>query len=297
MSDAALVAAIILNWNGMPLLLSCLGRILASDYPNLVVFLVDNGSTDGSVEEVRACFPKVGLLETGGNLGYSAGNNLGLRKALDIGARYILLLNNDTEIAQDMISSLVKEMELEQEVGVASPKIYLLGAPERLWAVGGVLQSRRVVTWGINEVDSGQFNDRELDFVFGCGMMIRREVLERAGVFDIAFRFYYEDIDLCLRAKQAGYKVIWVPSAIMWHVNPAGTLNASEYKLHNYERSRMLFFWKHLHGRDKGLFALAQPLHLMRVIVQHISRGQPRAAYWRLAGALVGALDAGRRRN
>jgi GT2 family glycosyltransferase len=294
MTDTALVAVIIVNWNGLPFVLSCLQSVLGSDYPYLLVLLVDNGSTDGTVEEVRARLPDVRLLEAGRNLGYAAGNNLGLRDALEAGARYILLLNNDTEIAPDMISALVAEMEQERRIGIASPKIYLQEFPGRLWAVGGVLQSRRVVTLGIDEVDSGQFNDRELDFVFGCGMMIRRDVLERLGLLDTEFRFYYEDIDLCLRARQAGYKIVWVPRAIMWHQNPARTLNSSKYKIHNYERSRMLFYKKHLHGKDKALFALTQPLHMVRVVARPLLQGQPRTAYWRLSGALAGALDADR---
>ena len=145
-----------------------------------------------------------------------------------LGAEYVLLLNNDTEIARDMISILVAALKENERVGF-QVRIFLPGSDRRLWAVGGVFRDHRVITWGINMVDSERNDFRGLDFVFGCAMIVRRAVFEQIGLFDVGFHFYFEDIDLCLRAKQAGSDVVWVPNAITWHLNPIETQSASRF--------------------------------------------------------------------
>jgi len=225
----------------------------------------------------------------GANLGYAAGNNIGLQLAMQFGAGYILVLNDDTEIASDMISVLVAHLQRDQRIGIVSPKIHLLNsAPARLWAVGGIFQSHRVTTLGINELDRGEYKDVNLDFVFGCAMMIRRDVLAQIGLFDDRFHFYYEDIDLCLRAKRKGYAVAWLPAATMGHLNPVNTQSVSRFKMYHYERSRILFYFKYLRGTDRFVFALVQILHVLRLIVRQFTRGQFAAAFWGVMGIVQG---------
>jgi GT2 family glycosyltransferase len=288
MTEKSLVCVVVLNWNGLPHVLRCLERVVASDYTPLSVIVVDNGSADGSLAAIQSGYPGVTLLSIPKNLGYAGGNNLGLREAIRSGAEYVLLLNNDTEIVRDMISILVATLKENERVGIASPKIFLAGSDRRLWAVGGVLRDHRVITWGINLVDSERNDFTELDFVFGCAMLVRRNVLDQIGLFDTGFDFYFEDIDLCLRAKQAGYEVVWVPDAITWHLNPIHTQGSSRFKIYNYERSRSYFYRKHTRQVGKFRFAISQIAHVLRIVGQSVGQGRLQRAYWGVTGMVAG---------
>jgi GT2 family glycosyltransferase len=290
MSEAPLVCVVVLNYNGLPDVLRCLKKVLASSYLPLSVVLVDNGSTDSSVQEIRTCFPDITVLTTVENLGYGGGNNLGILEALRIKAEYILLLSHDTEVAQDMISSLVASFNEDKRVGIVSPKILLPGPDRRLWAVGGVLRDQRVITWGVDTVDSESNDFGKLDFVFGCAMMLRRSVLEQIGLLDVGFHFYFEDIDLCLRAKHAGYDVAWVPGAEMRHLTPMAMQGSSRFKIHNYERSRFIFYRKYSGKTGWPRFAIHQVAHALRIICRYLGQGRLRPAYWSMTGMVAGAL-------
>jgi GT2 family glycosyltransferase len=185
------VAVIVLNWNGGQDTLDCLASLRQMDYPCFDVLVVDNSSTDGSIEAIRESFPEVSLIETGANLGFTGGNNVGMRHALDRGADYVLLLNNDTEVAVDLLACLVDAVEAEPGVGVAGPLIYYYDQPEIVWSAGGAVDRRRGQTRmvGLGEPDSGQYGSmpREVDFVSGCALLARRSVLEQIGLLDERF--------------------------------------------------------------------------------------------------------------
>ena len=290
MPEALPVCVVVLNYNGLPDVLRCLEKLLASSYSPLSVLLVDNGSTDSSVQEIRNRFPSITILTTVENLGYGGGNNLGILEALRTGAEYVLLLSHDTEVAYDMISNLVAVFDENKQLGIASPKILLPGVDRRLWAVGGVLRDHRVITWGINMADSESICFGELDFVFGCAMMLRRSVLEQIGLLDIGFHFYFEDIDLCLRAKQVGYDVAWVPGAEMRHLTPMEMQESSRFKIHNYERSRFLFYRKYSDKTGWPRFVIHQVAHALRIICRYLGQGRLRPVYWSMTGMIAGAL-------
>jgi len=238
------VAVIVLNWNGRDDTLACLESLRQLDYPNYEVIVVDNGSTDGSVKAVRASFPGMTILETGANLGFAEGNNVGLRHALTHGADYVLLLNNDTEVAADFISLLVDAVEVTPRAGVAGPTIYYFDRPATIWSAGGAIDWQRGDTQmiGLDEVDEGQYDAiREVDFVTGCALLTRREVIEEAGMLDPRFFMYYEEAEWCVRAARAGYKILHVPQTHVWHkITPAQ--QATSPRIHYYmTRNRMLF--------------------------------------------------------
>jgi len=238
------VAVVVLNWNGCEDTLACLASVSLVCYRPLDVILVDNGSTDGSVEAVRASFPGVTVLETGENLGFAEGNNVGLRHALALGADYVLLLNNDTEVAPDFLSVLVDAVEATPQAGVAGPTIYYFDRPKTIWSAGGAIDWRRGNSrmMGLDEVDEGQYDTvREVDFVTGCALLARREVLEGAGMLDSRFFMYYEETEWCVRAARAGYKILYVPQAHVWHkIKPVR--QAASPRVHYYvTRNRLLF--------------------------------------------------------
>jgi len=242
--NSSCVAAIVLNWNGREDTLACLASLSKVNYQPLDVILVDNGSTDGSVGAVKVSFPAVTVLETGENLGFAKGNNVGLRHALAHGANYMLLLNNDTVVAPDLISVLVGALESTPQAGMAGPTIYYFDRPTTIWSAGGAIDWWRGDSrmMGLDEADKGQYNTvREVDFVTGCALLTRREVIEKAGMLDSRFFMYYEETEWCVRVVRAGYKILHVPQARVWHkIRPVQ--QAASSRIHYYmTRNRLLF--------------------------------------------------------
>lgn len=238
-----LVYIIILNWNRKEDTLSCLQSIERVAYPNLSVILVDNASSDGTVESVGESFPSVKVIENSRNLRFAGGNNVGIEYALRNKADYILLLNNDTVVAPDFLDRLIEVADTDKRIGIAGPKIYYYQDRKRIWFAGG-----RVEYWkgwishiGVREPDHGQYDVlREVDYITGCCMLVKREVIERVGKLDERFFIYGEDADWCLRASRAGYTLVYVPSSIIWHkVSASSGGNLSWFKNWNKLKSQL----------------------------------------------------------
>lgn len=240
------VTIIVLNWNGLADTLECLESLAGLDYPSYEVVVVDNGSTDGSVEAVRGRFPQVTLIENGENLGFTGGNNVGLRHALAGGADYALLLNNDTEVAPDFLHCLVEAMEADPLAGIAGPTIYYHERPDLVWSAGGAIDWRRGKTWmvGLNTPEAGQLGDlpRQVDFVTGCALLVKRAVVEQVGMLDERFFAYYEEAEWCVRARRAGFRITHVPQARVWHKIPLDARDTSPSVHYYMTRNRLLFF-------------------------------------------------------
>jgi len=236
---------IVLNWNGLPDTLECLESLGRLEYRTCDVMVVDNGSTDGSVRAIREQFPHVTVIENGENLGFAGGNNVGLRHALTRGLDYALLLNNDTVVSPDFLSLLLEATEADPAVGIAGPTIYYHDEPEAIWSAGGAIDWRRGKTSMLNldERDTGQLGQvpREVDFVTGCALLVTRTVLERVGLLDERFFAYYEETEWCVRASRAGFKIVHVPQAHIWHkISP--TARSDSPLVHYYmTRNRLLF--------------------------------------------------------
>jgi GT2 family glycosyltransferase len=239
------VTIIVLNWNGLADTLECLESLSRLDYPAYEMVVVDNGSTDGPPAAIRERFPDVTLIENGENLGFTGGNNVGLRWALEQGADYMLLLNNDTVVAPDFLRLLVEAAEVDSRIGIAGPTIYYHDQPRIIWTAGGGIDWRRGQTWmvGLNERDAGQFGEepREVDFVTGCALLVKRAVLERVGLLDDRFFAYYEETEWCVRTQRARFKIVHVPQAKIWHkIEPNARANSP--LVHYYmARNRLLF--------------------------------------------------------
>jgi len=239
------VLIVVLNWNGLADTLACLESMRRLEYPAYEVLVVDNGSSDGSPAAIRERFPDVTLIETGENLGFAGGNNVGIRHALEIGADYVLLLNNDTEVSPDFLSRLVEAAEADSQVGMAGPTIYYYDRPEVIWSAGGEIDWRRGCTRmvGLDERDDGQFGGapREVDFITGCAVLVRATALRQAGLLDERFFMYYEEVEWCVRTRRAGFRIVHVPQAHIWH-KIAPSAQSDSPRVHYYmTRNRLLF--------------------------------------------------------
>jgi hypothetical protein len=265
------VFVLILNFNGAKNTLECLAslkKINIQDF-KLTILVVDNASSEKlSLKSETTGKIKVEVIENKENFGFSGGNNIGIKQALKNNADYVLILNNDTFVAPDFLNQLIKAAEKNQNAGILVPKIYF--APEFeyhkerysekekgkvFWYAGGKMDWKNVIgsNRGVDEVDKGQFEkSEETEMATGCCMLIRREVLERIGNFDENYFLYYEDADLTMRAKNNGFKIIYVPSSIVWHKN-AGSTGGSGSALQDYyiTRNRLLFGSKYASIRAK----------------------------------------------
>lgn len=221
MNNRPLVFIIILAWNHLDETLTTLTSLLQTTYANAQFVVVDNASTDGTPAAVRARFPSVAVLESPTNIGISGGYNLGLKHALAHAADYAIVANNDLETDPALIGNLVAALEADPAAGMAMPKIYhYFGDRTRLWCPGASWRAFPPEVKMILDVPDGpQFDvPRAIDFAPSCFLLIRRAALERAGLFDTGYFFYYDDWDFSARLRAAGYRILFVPTAKLWHM-------------------------------------------------------------------------------
>lgn len=281
-----MVAIVTLNWNRPADTIECLDSAAAQSYPNTELVVVDNGSSDDSVAQIRAAFPAAHLVETGKNLGFAGGCNRGIREALARGAEFVFLINNDTTFTPDCVEHLVAQTQ--GDVGMTIPAIYYTSAPTTIWSLGGI---RHRWTWEkTDDTDAAlkraQHNGTlERDYVPGCGLLLRRDVLEQVGLFDETFFMYYEDMDFSWRVRAAGFRILLVPAAQMWHkvsVSSGGSNSPNER--YWMARSSVLFFRKYVHGARWLIVAPYRTASAIKTVVRLLRNRRPTAARAYLRG-------------
>lgn len=262
------VAVIIVNWNGKKDTIECLASVskLSAVRCQLSAIVIDNASTDGSVTAIKKLFPKIEIIQNSENLGFSGGNNLGIKKSLNDGADFVWLLNNDTTVDKNALSALL-EVFKNSLVGIAGSKIYFYPGCEFhrdrykkselgkvLWYAGGIIDWNNMYAShrGVDEVNNCKFDKiEETEFVTGCSMMVKRELFEKIGLLDEKFFAYLEDLDFCLRAKRAGYKLLYVPNSIIWHKNAGSSGVGSGLHQYYMTRNRLLAGMRYAPVRTK----------------------------------------------
>jgi GT2 family glycosyltransferase len=249
-TDHPLVYVVVLTWNQRQVTLDCLESLAQMTYPNFRTLVVDNGSTDGTAEAIKGRFPDVEIIVNERNLGYPGGCNVGLRYALNRGADYIFAINNDVTVDPAILDELMRE--IAPDVGILAPKIYSASDPNRIWSVGG--QRHRLTLEmthrGDGELDRGQWNEvLERDYLIGCAHLFSRSLLEDIGLLDAGFFLYYDDPDICMRAQQAGYRLLMVPRALMWHTGADSSGGVGTPRERYYmARSNVRLLRKHVRG-------------------------------------------------
>lgn len=214
------VSIIVLNWNGCSHTIECIESLKGLNYSNYEILIVDNGSTDRSEEILRKKFPELSFIQTGTNLGFAGGANTGIRHALKGGTEYIILLNNDTIVAQDFAGELIKAAEKDKKAGILCSKIFFYDNPKTIWYAGAYYN--QWLGWGRHKGyklhDNVQYDkEKETGRPCGCSMMVTREFCEKVGLLDEEYFCYCEDLDWGMRAKASGFRVIYVPTSKVWH--------------------------------------------------------------------------------
>lgn len=237
------VTVIVLNWNGVAYLRDCLGALRALDYPDYRLLVVDNASTDGSVALLQQEFGEAPLLCNERNQGFAAGNNSALRQ---VETAFAVLVNPDVVVPPYWLKALLQPMLDDERVGVAGGK---LAYPDgTLQFAGGEIHPPQAFPShaGLREQDAGQHDTlRDVTYVVGAGMALRTGMLRQVGLLDEGYFLYYEDADLCVRAKRAGYRVVYVPQAAAVHVESSTTDRRSDFYWQQMFASRWRFLLKH----------------------------------------------------
>lgn len=242
------VIIILLNWNGLKDTTECLDSLKNIDYPNYKVVLVDNNSFGNDVEIIRENYGnfifKIIINES--NLGFSGGNNIGIKTAMEMGSDYLMLLNNDTVVEPDFLTTLVKESEKITEVGISSPMINFYADRKKIWSAGGFISKYRAsgFTYGYNKADFKFNYTKYCTFASGCCLLIKREVIEKVGLLDENYFLYLEDTDYCQRANNSGFKILFVGASKIYHKVQSTTAKSNELLPLYYSVRNRLYFAK-----------------------------------------------------
>lgn len=284
------VAIIILNWNNWTDTLQCLESLQQITYPHYQVIVVDNGSQDDSLPRIREQAPEdLILLENLENLGFSGGNNVALEFAREeLEADYFLLLNNDTLVHPHFLDFLVDYAEQDESIGVVGPTVYYHQEPHKIAFLGGYINpcTGKITHHHLDEEDHGLLAPQELDFISGCSMLLKREAVERVGLLDPEYFLYSEDVDWCLRAKKAGYRVCLVPEARIWH-KVSESVEAL-IPIYYGTRNQFLLARKHCPTRKRYQFYLRFTLARLLASLEYLFKGRGRESRTVLRGVRDG---------
>lgn len=246
MSDP-LVIAIILNTNRREDTLACLASLHQQDYPELKIIVLDNACTDGSNEAIRSTYPSVQIISLDKNLGYAGNNNSGIKAAVQQGAEWIFVINEDIILANDAIRQLVTQAQFNPAIGIAGPMVYHYDQPRVIQSAGGRMD-RLWRTWhrAQNEPDQDQFSQPDLvEWISGCAILVRKPVIDQVGMLDERFFYYFEETEWCVRARKAGWKIEFIPQAKIWHKGVQVDYQPGPNVTYYATRNRFLMMAKH----------------------------------------------------
>lgn len=260
------VSVSITNWNGRDFVIDCLRSIFKQNYPKnlLEAIVVDNASTDGSVEAIKKEFPEVRILVQKKNIGFTAGMNVGLKAAR---GKYIMILNNDEVLDKNCILELVKIAEKDNKIALAGAKIYSMDNPKEIQSMYGFLNRKTMHSKfvGRGEIDKGQYEDIVDDATFvSFSSIVRNNIIKKIGYMDERYFIYFEDTDLMAKMKDAGYKLVFVPKAKIWHKGAVSLGRENPQIIYYVQRNNLII-------RDKfNGFSLLEHLKNFRFLLSLI---------------------------
>jgi GT2 family glycosyltransferase len=263
MEENSLISVVVLNWNGVKVLEKCLKSLMLQTFRPLETIVVDNASTDGSVDFIKNRYPDIKLIVNERNLGFGGGNNVGI---LSSEGRYIMMLNNDTRLDPKCIEELKGSLEKDRRYGACASKI-LLEYEDNLIDAAGIVVCPDGLSIGRGRLEKGDLYDEEAEVFFAsdCACLYRREMLEDIGLYDEDFFAYADETDMGWRAQLAGWKCIYNPKAIVHHFHSASSGTYSSFKAFLVERNRI---WVALKNFPVSLLIFGQFYTFWRYVLQ-----------------------------
>jgi GT2 family glycosyltransferase len=247
------ISIIIVNWNGWKDTVECLNSVKQINYPNYETIIVDNGSCDNSIIQIKKKFPDILLLETKKNLGFAGGNNVGISYALKNGAEFFLLLNNDTIVNKEILNSFINGFYSQKKAGILGAKI-LCYKNKYIDHFGGFWNSKiaEFVSQANKQIDDDKWSSmKQVDYVSGCAFFIKKSVIEKIGLLEEDFFLIWEETDYCYRAKKAGFEIWAVPTAKVWH-KISSSFSGGHHHMHYYWwRNRLLWIKRNCSKQEK----------------------------------------------
>ena len=295
------VFAIVLCHNGVNLTLNCLASLKSQDFPDLRIIVVDNDSQDDTVTQVQHEYPDAILIQTKENLGYTGGNNIGIKAAIEHNANFIFLLNNDTILATNCVSELASTLMENPQASVVGPMIYTWESWDLISSAGGVIdwQYADATNLGAGDKDTGQFPAQKVDFLNGCGLMVRSTAVENAGLLDDRYFMYWDEIEWCQRIRKSGGELLFQPAARMQHRATIETSDLSPITLYYITRNRFLFFAQHAPSNLKiisiwhALYGCLKGIYLHRKVGRYKHASATLLAIWHALTQKWGRVESG----
>ncbi len=265
------VSIIVLNWNGKKYLETCLSSLIRQSCKSREIILVDNGSSDGSIEFVKKRFPGVEILRHAKNLGFAEGVNSGIRISK---GKFIATINNDTEADENWIENLMRIMEEDPGIGCCGSKMMRYHKRNVIDSAGIIIyQNGNAYDRGREEVDTGQFDTQEEIFGACAGAALyRRKMLDEIGLFDGEYFAYFEDVDLSFRMHLFGWKCIFVPDAIVYHMHSATSRSSSPFKIFYIERNKLWNMWKYFPAQILIIQLPFTNIHYLRYLILFLKK-------------------------
>lgn len=270
MSSPIKIAIVILNYNGTSDTLECLRSIYQMDYEHFAVIVIDNGSKQDPKDLLLKSFPKIQFIQNFKNLGFAEGSNIGIKRALDLGYDYVLLLNNDTKVDAQMLSAFARAIKRNSNVGIFGGKILRYYEPSITDHFGGFFSQKKgdFVSFGSNaKVDDPKYSSSiEVEYVCGCLMLIKREVIETIGFLEKDFFLLWEEADFAFRAKRAGFSIYALPDAKVWHKISVSFEGGKIHSDYYWWRNRLLWMNRNLRTKEKiALYAKVVIWEILKV--------------------------------
>lgn len=290
------VSIILVNYNNYTDTIECIESLVNIEYEYYNIIVVDNASDNNSYDILRSRFPDINIIKSNVNLGFAGGNNVGIKYALEQGADLVLLLNNDTIVEKDFLTYMVSTILEDENIGMVCCKIKYYSNKDKIWFAGGNINWSRlnVKHIGQGEIDDGRFDmKKEINFATGCCLLIKKEVFEKVGLLSEEYFMYFEDVDLCVKVVDAGYKVIYEPKAVIYHkVGFSCGGEESEFALRWGNRNRIIFMKKYKKKFGKSYCGIILYFYTTRLIriIQHILKGDIGKALAIIKGVKEGIL-------